>query len=279
MRILVIILAILLLLLLVGWLGLRVQPRPFADPADAGFEGEMPAFAPLPAGLPAPVERFYRTLYGEGAPLISSAILDGRGTIRFAGLTLPARWRFVHEFGTGYRHYIEATWFGLPIMHVDEAYLNGRSSFRLPVMGEVEDSEKLQQAANLGMWSEALWFPSRWLNDPRVRWSAVNDQTALLTVPFDPATGPSTEETFVVRFDPETGLLTWMESMRYRDTDSPAKTLWMNHAPAWHEVDGWLQPVVGEVTWMDEGTPWASFRIESATFNADVGDYIGERGL
>ena len=33
------------------------------------------AFAALPAGLPAPVERFYRTLYGDRIPVITSAVI------------------------------------------------------------------------------------------------------------------------------------------------------------------------------------------------------------
>ena len=40
-----------------------------------------------------------------------------------AGIAFPARFRFIHEAGRGYRHYIEATVFGLPLMKVNERYL------------------------------------------------------------------------------------------------------------------------------------------------------------
>jgi hypothetical protein len=49
------------------WAGLRVEPAPLPAPALAVSGPPMEVTA-LPAGLPAPVERFYRTLYGEQIP-------------------------------------------------------------------------------------------------------------------------------------------------------------------------------------------------------------------
>ncbi len=58
-----------------GWAGLRVQPVPFpAIPQPSA----PPETMPLPAGLPAPVERFYRVTYGEQVPLIKTAVISGR---------------------------------------------------------------------------------------------------------------------------------------------------------------------------------------------------------
>lgn len=46
--------------------------------------------------------------------------------------------------------------------------------------------------------AEAGWFPSMWLTDSRVRWEAVDENTALLFIPYE-----DQMETFVVRFDPQ----------------------------------------------------------------------------
>ncbi|MGL4649045.1 MAG: DUF6544 family protein, partial [Caldilineaceae bacterium] len=279
MRFLLIVVLTLVALLFVGWLGLRVPPRPFADAAEAGLAPDTPTFVPLPTGLPAPVERFYRTVYGDQVPVITSAVIDGRGKMAPFGLYLPARFRFVHEAGKGYRHYIEATWFGLPFLRINESYVDGSSSFNVPIVGSAPDNTNLRGAANQGLWSETIWLPALWVTDTRVRWTAVDDNTALLTVPFEPAGGPEGEQTFVVRFDPATGLITWMETLRNRDANVDESILWVNFVTAWSEVDGWRIPTVGEVTWMDQGRPWAYFGVESLNFNADVSSYLRQTGL
>ena len=54
--------------------------------------------------------------------------------------------------------------------------------------------------------------------------------------------------------------------------------LWINDVRKWGEVDGYSLPVVGAVTWFDEGTPWATFRVEEIVYNADVGQYVRAAG-
>ena len=109
-------LAILVLLILV--FGLRMQPRPFAPFRTVTQEF---AVAALPPDLPAPVARFYEAVSKDGLPVIESAVITGRGRLRFMGITFPTRLRFIHDAGQGYRHYIEATLFGLPILKGERA--------------------------------------------------------------------------------------------------------------------------------------------------------------
>ena len=252
-----------------GWVGLQIQPAAFsALPAQA----ELPATIALPAGFPAPVERFYRQIYGANVPLIHSAVISGRAKLRLGGITFPGRFRFTHSAGQGYRHYIEATLFGLPLFKVNEIYLGGKGRLELP-FGTIEGEPKVDQAANLGMWTESIWLPAILISDPRARWEAVDAQTALLIVPFG-----RQEERVLVRFDAETGLPCLLEAMRYRSAADKSKILWINEVRDWKVIDGNVLPAVGTVTWFDNGRPWAVFTVEDIVYNTDVHSYIRARG-
>jgi hypothetical protein len=72
------------------------------------------------------VERFYRTLFGDRVPIIESAVISGRAKMRMFGVSLPGRFRFIHDAGVDYHQTIEVTLFGFPIMKVNEFYLDGR---------------------------------------------------------------------------------------------------------------------------------------------------------
>jgi len=270
MRILPILVGVPVFLVLLGWLGLRIRPAPLPAFPQQSVDLET---VPLPEDLPVPVERFYRQVYGEKVPVIESFVVTGRAKMRIMGITFPARFRFTHIAGHAYRHYIETTIFGLPLMKVNERYLDGKGRMELP-FGTIEDEPKIDQAANLGLWAESLWLPSLWLTDPRVRWEPVDEQTALLRVPFGQET-----QTFVARFDPQTGLLEMLEAMRYREADDARRALWINQAQAWAVLGGQRTAVVGAVTWFDQGRPWAVFRVEEIVYNVDVSEYVRGRGL
>ena len=250
------------LLLLVGWGGLQVRPEPFPDERVPTTETR---YVPLPGDLPVPVERFYRGLYGDRVPVIETVLLAGRATLRVAGVTLPARWRFVHDVGNAYRHEIVTSWFGLPLLRVDERYVDGVGRLELPF--GVEEGPTVNQGANLALWAEAMWFPAALITDPRAEWEPVNDATALLRVPFGAIT-----ETFVARFDPASGQLVLLEAMRYKGADATDKTLWLSRAGSWGEVDRQPTATVALVQWLDEARPWADFRIERIVLNvSDAG--------
>lgn len=270
MKIGLVIFGILLALFFIGWLGLQIKPKPFQP-----YPEQTPGLEtiPLPDGLPAPVERFYRTVYGDEIPVIETAVIKGRAVLSPFGFELPSRFIFVHNAGKDYRHYIESTWFGLPIMKVNESYVDGNSYFELPI-GTFENDPSITQGAALGLWAEAAWFPSIWLTDERARWEPVDEKTALLYIPFGEG-----EENFVVRFDPETGLLDTMEAMRYRDAGPQAKKiLWITKTLPGEFIEGTQISTVGSATWFDQGKPWAVFTLEEVKYNLDVSEYILQKG-
>ncbi len=260
-------------LVFVGWLGLQVKPKPF--PAYAESTPVDIRRVPLPDGLPKPVDHYLRLTYGDTVPVIETAVLTGRATIRPAGpITFPARYRFTHVAGRDYRHYIEACWFGLPVLKVNERYIDGKSLMRIPIIGS-DSGPKVEWSASQGMWAESWQFPALFVTDSRVKWLPVDDDTAILEVPF----AADQRQQFVVRFDPETGLPIWTETMRYQSSASAEKVLWMTHALKFREMNGVLTNTVGSATWMDDGTPWATFELEDVQFNVDVAKYVRAEGI
>jgi hypothetical protein len=254
LQMLLILVGVVVLLILVGWVGLQVKPAPF--PAVRQPSSPM-ATVPLPQGLPAPVERFYRQTYGDTVPVIETAVISGRGWLRPPGLfgvKFPMRFRFTHAAGQDYRHYIEVSSFGLPLMKVNEYYVDGKEHMEMP--WGVEVGEKLDQAGNLGMWAESImWLPGILVTDPQVHWEPIDDVTALLVVPFG-----ETQERFVVRFDPASGGVQYWEVMRYRAADATTKLLWING------------------TWFDQGSPWVNFAAEEVVYNVTVDTSLAAKG-
>ena len=281
------IVGILVVLAAIGWLGLQVKPKPF--PA---YPERTPPLntVELPGDLPVPVARYYKTIMKDQIPVIESAVISGRGKLRVFGLRFPSRFRFIHIAGQGYRHYIEATIFGYPVMKVNEWYLDGTACMELPV-GVIENEPKIDMAANLALWGESVfWLPSILITDPRVRWEAIDDTTARLIVPFDgvhPERSRRTqgrpfseeEDTFAVTFDPQTGLIHTMEAMRYREATDEAKIPWRSEPLGWQTFHGIEIPSPAALTWLDEGTPWSVWTIEDVVYNVEVSEYIKARGL
>ena len=258
----------LVLLLVLGVvLGLRVQPAPL--PAYTAPSAPVQTVQ-FPSNLPKPVEQFYRLIYGDEIPVYTSAVFTARGTLRFMGITFPARMRFIHLTGRGYRHYIETTFYGLPVLKVNEHYLDGHARLALP-FAVVEDDPRVDSAANHGLWGEMSFYPASLSTDPRTRWEPVDDTTARLQVPFGEG-----EQVFTLYFDPQTGLLARMETMRYHEKAGIVR--WWGEGSRWMGLNGQPVSVSFAATWEFEGTPWLVGEIEDAAFNTDVSAYIRQTG-
>lgn len=241
----IVILIAILLLIILFWIGLKIQPSPF--PAFGKQQSELRTM-PLPAGLPAPVERFYKATYGEQIPVIETAVISGRGTMAPLGFALPMRFRFIYEVGKNYRSLIDATLFNIPVMKAQEYDVNGQARGKMPY--GIDEGEWFDQAINVRVWCEILtWFPAALLNDPRVSWQPIDDSTAMLVLPFG-----EKEEHVVVRFDPETGKVLHFEAMKYRKAGE--QVLWI------------------DATWMDQGKRWIVLNVEDMLFNVDVQEEI-----
>ncbi|MBL8130853.1 MAG: hypothetical protein JNL42_03275 [Anaerolineae bacterium] len=269
-RIVLIIAVLLGLLLAAGWAGFQVKASSFAL---VPFSS-APSKVAIPADLPEPVERFARAVFGEELPEVSSAMVLGRAQLAPTGMPMPARFRFYYDAArSSHYHEIQVTWFNLPFMRIHERNLEGHVMLDLSLLGKVEDQPKTNRAGIQGYWSEVLaWVPSIALTDPRLRWETVDAATARLHLP-----GLDAEEAFTVRFDPQTGLISEIETQRYQDEARPERWRWFNRILEWGVVDGMRVPVRSQTQWND-AEPWATWEVEQVILNADVSARLAQFG-
>jgi hypothetical protein len=253
--------------------GAQVQPDPFPDhPEPSGPPRDV---VDLPDGLPDPVDRWLRGLYGDRVPVVGTLVVTGRARINPFGMWLPARFRFIHDCGRGYRHHIEATLFGRPILTVEERFLDGRALMEIPVVG-TDEGPQVDQAANLGMWAElAAAAPCVLVTTPRVTWHPIDAHTAQLDVPL----GESQQDGFIVRFDPATGALRSLAAWRHRSSKEPDKVLWIATVEPGPTVGPHRLPAVGTATWADQAEPWARFVTEDIRTDVDITGVLRARGI
>jgi hypothetical protein len=83
----------------------------------------------------------------------------------------------------------------------------------------------------------------------------------------------------VVRFNPDTGLIDTMEAMRFRDAgQGQEKILWITQSLLGSTIEDTVLSAEGSAIWLDQGKPWAVFRLEEVVYNVDVSEYIYQRG-
>ncbi|GIK29448.1 MAG: hypothetical protein J5J04_09340 [Anaerolineae bacterium] len=260
------------LVILVGgtWLGLQVASNRF----DSIPAGHAPDTVPIPAGLPAPVERFARVVYGDAIPVVESAVVIGRARLAPTGLPMPARFRFYYDARrSSHYHEIEVTWFKLPLMRIHERNLEGHATLDLSLFGKVDDQPHTNRAGIQGYWSEVLaWVPAITLTDPRVTWEPFDDNTARLILPeLDPV------EALTVIFDPESGLLDRIDTMRYQSEENPDRLGWHNRAFNWQLLNGTVVPLTSTTQWGD-AAPWATWEIDDVSLNVEVSERFAAFG-
>lgn len=132
----------------------------------------------------------------------------------------------------------------MTVMHAYEVYIDGQGWANTPGF---QAGAGFDQGSNVSLWAEVLnWLPAALLTDARVQWQGIDETTALLKVPFG-----SDQETLIVRFDPDSGGVHYIEAMKF-NAATKRQALWINGI------------------WFDDGRPWVQFDVEEILYNVDV---------
>jgi hypothetical protein len=214
--------------------------------------------------LPPPVQRWLERL-GQPATSFETAVIEGRARFRRdgKGRWLPIEAVMWHELG---RNHVVDLRVGLgPLTFVRglDGCLDGVGFSR--ISHKLDMGHEIDQASLLFMWSEALLFPSAWLERDDVVWAPLEDDQAVVTF-----TTPDAPVVAQMRFDARTGMPSRFTADRFKGTGSH-KREWIVDYADWRSTDdGVTLPATATVTWADEPGPWFKIDIRRANPGADV---------
>lgn len=225
-------------------------------------------------GLPAPAARWLRAVIRDGAPLARRIVIRHEG--EFRADSAGAAWapfRSVQHFTARAPGFVWAADIRMaPLAHVyvRDELVAGQGAMRARLLGlvPVADAAGTPGLASgaLHRWlGEAAWFPTALLPSPFLRWTAVDDSTAIAT-----ATDGGVRVSLTFRFGPDS-LLRFVETPgRLRDVNGePVPTPWRATLAHWHWRGDVRVPMRGEVAWGLPSGPWAYWRgrITEATYD------------
>jgi len=220
-------------------------------------------------GLPAPVQRYFRTVLKEGQPLVRAVSVEHTGTFNMS--EAGERWK---PFRSTQRVTIRRPGFvwdarvrmvpGMTV-YVHDAYVAGEGVLTAKLFGLVSlvnlrGTPEVAQGELMRFFAEAAWYPTALLPSQGVQWEAVDDTSAKATLKDG-----KTSLTVLFRFN-ESGLI---ESVRAEErgrtvAGAVIPTPWEGRWSNYELRDGMRIPFEGEVAWIlpKESKPYWRGRIK-----------------
>jgi hypothetical protein len=201
--------------------------------------------------LPAPVQRFFKTVLKDGQAIVAAVKLSQQGQFNlnemedkwspFTATQLVTTQRLGFDWDARIQMAPGLTAF------VHDTYLLGEGSLHASLLGlftvaKMHGAPENNQGELLRFFAEALWYPTALLPSQGVRWEAIDDNSARATL-----TDGATTASAVFQFNAEGTIETFRAEARYRDklTAMPWGGRFWDYAVR----DGMLIPLEGEVGW------------------------------
>ncbi|MEZ2228935.1 MAG: DUF6544 family protein [Microcoleus sp.] len=208
-------------------------------------------------GLPAPVQRFFRTVIKDGQAIVSAVKLSQQGLFNMN--EMEDKWspftatQFVITQRLGFDWDARIQMAPGVNAFVHDTYLLGEGSLYASLLGlftvaDVRGAPENNQGELLRFFAEATWYPTALLPSQGVHWEAIDDTSARATL-----TDGATTVSLVFQFNAEGAIATCRAQARYRDklTAMP----WSGRFWEYSVRNGMLIPLEGEVGWdYPEGT-------------------------
>ncbi len=239
-----------------GALRWRLMTHTLRDQLEAA---RLPATAPKVyrpsdlAGLPAPVQRYLRTVLPDGQLIVTGARIEQVGTFNLS--ETGERWRpftatqQVVTRRPGFDWDARISLFPGLIVRVHDAYVAGQgllhaSVFGLVPVAKLHGTPELAEGELMRFLAEAPWFPTALLPSQGIRWDPVDETTANATL-----TDGTTRVTLTFHFAAD-GSIASVTGLRGRTTAGGiTPTPWEGRWSRYEIRAGMLIPLEGEVAW------------------------------
>jgi hypothetical protein len=247
----------------------------------ATVDAGIASFAEL-TSLPAPVQRYFRTVLRDGQPLIVSAELAQTGEFRSQESPDPeAGWQpfqatqlFTAE-PPGFVWDARIRMGPLASVRVRDAYVGGHASMLGAVLGivrvvEAADGPQLRAGALQRYLAEAVWLPTALLPRGGLRWTPIDDAHARATLTDGETTATlefefGTNGEIVGCYTPGRQRAAAGESNRYHTLP------WGGRYRRYEERAGVRVPFESEVYWVVDGMEQPYYRGRNLQFTFDFG--------
>jgi hypothetical protein len=206
------------------------------------------------AGLPAPVQRYFRTVLRQGRPIITAARVKHTGTFNMGAE--DEQWKAFHSDQLvvtrrpGFDWDARITLFPGFVAHVHDAYVAGEGLLHASVFGfltvaDVQGPGEIATGELMRYVAEAPWYPTALLPSQGMRWEPVDERTARATL----TDGPNVL-TMTFRFTAD-GLVERVgtEARGRMVGEEIVPTPWEGRLWNYGLHEGMLVPFDGEVAW------------------------------
>jgi hypothetical protein len=206
-------------------------------------------------GLPAPVQRYFRTALKDGQPVIAAATINMAGTFNMSATgeqwkPFASRQRIV-TCRPGFLWDAQVSMLpGLTVRVVD-SYIAGNGLLHAAILGlftvaEVSGGGEIARGEFMRFFAETAWYPTALLPSQGVRWEAVDDRSANATLVDGPLT-----LTLLFRFN-AAGLIDSFRAEARGGMVGKEMVMapWEGSFSNYQTRDGMTVPFTGEVAWL-----------------------------
>lgn len=207
------------------------------------------------AGLPEPVQRYFRTVLQSGQPLITSVAIRHRGTFNLSATA--DQWQpftsdqVVITQRPGFDWHAQIRMLPGLSVWVHDAYVAGEGLLHAALFGlislvKLQDSAQMAEGELMRFFAEAAWYPTALLPSQGVTWQAIDDHSA-----FGTLTDGDISLTLRFTFDAEHRIERMQAASRGRMVGQESiPTPWQCRVWDYTEREGMVVPLAGEVAWL-----------------------------